>query len=170
MTLPTAERVRELFDYNPDTGAFIRRVTIFNGKKAGTRADVMRQTGRLAGYTRICIDHGRYLAHRIAWLYVTGSWPNHHVDHINGDPSDNRFCNLRDVPSLLNQQNQRKPRPDNASGFLGVSRVVGKRGIKFHASIGAAGRTFFLGSFDSPEDAHNAYVAAKRTLHRGCTL
>ncbi|AWL04222.1 HNH endonuclease [Massilia oculi] len=170
MKMPTAERVRELFDYDPDTGIFIRKITIFNGKKAGTRADVMRRDGRLAGYTRICVDCGRYLAHRIAWLYMTGSWPSDHIDHINGDPSDNRFCNLRDVPSLLNQQNQRKPRPGTCSGYLGVSRYVGKRGVRWYANITAEKKSYFLGSFDTPEAAHEAYVSAKRRLHRGCTI
>lgn len=169
MSLPTAERVRELFDYDPDTGVFIRKITIFNGKKAGTRADVARKTGRLAGYTRICVDHQRFLAHRIAWLYMTGSWPDHEIDHINGDPSDNRFCNLRDVPGAINRQNQHRPRTGTASGYLGVKRG-GWKNKKWSASIRIDGRNRHLGTFETKEDAYEAYVTAKRKLHPGCTI
>ncbi len=88
------------------------------------------------------------------------------IDHINGDKVDNRLENLRLVSHGENLQNIRKPMRNNTSGFLGVCRSGGK----FMATISVNGKSLNLGSFDKPEAAHAAYVAAKRRLHACCTI
>lgn len=107
------------------------------------------------------------LAHRLAWLYVYGEWPQHGLDHINGVRLDNRISNLRDVPQTINLENQRKAKGLTKSGFLGVERT---RGGKWAARIVANGKRYGLGVFATPEAAHSAYVTAKRKLHEGCTI
>lgn len=100
---------------------------------------------------------------------MTGGWPRFTIDHINGDGSDNRWANLRDVPLFVNQQNMRKPRGGqrtNKIGVLGVTQV----GRRFSARLSVDKRTTYLGTFDTPEEAHAAYLAAKRAHHAGCTV
>ena len=117
----TAARLREVLDYDPSTGAFTNRI-----KRIG--AIVGRQTGTVSryGYTHIRIDGVTYRAHRLAWLYMNGAWPNHQIDHINGVRGDNRIANLRDLPEGLNQQNRRTGKVGSKSGLLGVSACGSK--------------------------------------------
>jgi hypothetical protein len=77
-----------------------------------------------------------YKAHRLAWAFVHGGFPDQHIDHINGDPSDNRLCNLRVADRSLNMQNQRHARSDSATGLLGVS----KNGSGWRAEIRVDGK------------------------------
>lgn len=107
------------------------------------------------------------MAHRLAWLYVYGEWPNGDIDHIDGDRLNNRIANLRDVSRRVNLENQRRPKACNKSGFLGVKTF---RDQRFQARIQVRGVQLHLGTFDTPHEAHAAYVAAKRNLHQGCTL
>lgn len=88
------------------------------------------------------------------------------IDHINGDPSDNRVENLRLADKRLNAENQRRARADNAIGVLGVMA----HGNKFRAQIRTGGRTIYLGLFLTSDEAYAAYVEAKRRLHEGCSL
>lgn len=153
----TAQRLRELLHYDSETGLFTRAAT---GKPAGCVAPT--------GYISISVDGKDYLGHRLAWLYVHGEWPKQMIDHVNGVRNDNIFTNLRDVSSRVNGQNQRKPAARNGSGYLGVSWAE-DRG-KWTAQINIDGRVTKLGRFTSPEDAHAAYLAAKRKHHEGCTI
>jgi hypothetical protein len=115
----------------------------------------------------IGIDGRLYLAHVIAFVIVTGTWPVGVVDHRNGDGTDNRWTNLRDVSHAVNVQNVRKARATSQSGMLGVAR---HRNGRYRATIVVGGKQRHLGYFDTPEQAHAAYVTAKRELHPGCTL
>lgn len=155
-------RLRELLYYDASTGVFTRRVTTSPKAQAGTVA------GGLDGKRHwvIRVDSRRYQAHRLAWLYVYGKWPDGDVDHINGDGADNRIANLRDVSHATNMQNQRQARRTNTSRYLGVT----KKRNKWQAYITAAGKPQYLGVFDTPEEAHAAYVEAKRQQHAGCTI
>jgi hypothetical protein len=161
----TVERLRELLDYDADTGLFrwrVQRSNVAKGAIAGTiKSD---------GYLQIGIDARLYLAHRLVWLYTYGAWPKDDIDHINGAITDNRLANLRDVPRLLNMQNQRRPQKNNTTGFLGV--YLDKRKQKYIARLrlpgGGCARQ--VGQFDTPEEAGAAYVEAKRRLHAGCTI
>jgi hypothetical protein len=160
----TAQRLRELLDYNPDTGTFTWRVDRHVRAKAGDQAGGLDIS---LGYWKIGIDGKGYRGHRLAWLHVHGEWPKWQIDHINGVRSDNRIVNLRDVPPLLNKQNRVGP-SKAASGFRGVSKMTGCRG--WRAEIKVKYKGIHLGIFDTPEEAHAAYLDAKRKLHDGCTI
>lgn len=150
----TQERLKELFHYDETTGLFSRRIRTSNRVKVG---DVAKTKGP-SGYVLIGIEGVRQYAHRLAWLYMTGEWPIRVIDHINGMRDDNRFCNLRDVTQSRNSSNRQGPSTNNRSGFLGV----GKRSHgKFNAQIKLHGEYAYLGTFDTPEKAHAAYLAAK---------
>lgn len=157
----TAAQVREVLTYDPDTGLFRWRKV-----HAKSRVAVGAVAGARGRYTRITISRKLYAAHRLAWLYVTGVWPKEEIDHRNGDKHDNRWLNLREATRQINAQNIR--RTSNKNGFMGVHWTA--RNKKFRASIRLGDKSHFLGLFDRPEDAHAAYVAAKRRLHAGCTL
>lgn len=160
----SAERLRELLSYSPETGAFAWRVAasprVSCGKPAG------RQNKR--GYIVITVDGKARYAHRLAWLYETGEWPKQQVDHINGNKSDNRLCNLRDISPAGNTQNQTRPQRGSTTGLLGVSKAKDRK--KFRACIKVSSGTVCIGSFETAETAHTAYIEAKRMLHAGNTL
>jgi hypothetical protein len=89
MTL-TAERLREILGYDPETGLFTRLV-----RTGRIRAGEVAGTAHSRGYRSIVIDGRVYLSHRLAWLYVHGEWPPEQIDHINRNRADNRLVNLR---------------------------------------------------------------------------
>lgn len=159
----TPERVRELLDYDRDSGLFVWKAPNSNRTSAGNVAGTIRH-----GYVLIGVDGRQRLAHRLAWLLVTGEWPTADIDHINGNRSDNRIANLRQVTRSVNMENQRRPRGNNSSGFLGVGWDKEKR--RWRAQIKVNGVNLILGRFRTPEEAHGAYIAAKRKLHEGCTI
>ena len=113
------------------------------------------------------IDSKVYKCHRLAWLYITGNWPIGQIDHKNGNRSDNRFDNLRDVAKQQNTENQRKAQRRNKS-----TNVLGtwKNGNGFAARISHNHTKIHLGTFTTLEEASAAYVTAKRLLHLGCTI
>lgn len=150
-------RTKELLDYRPDDGCFIWRVSSRNAKK-GSIAGYLTSNG----YIRIQVDGIQYLAHRLAWLWVYGSWPKDQIDHINMVRSDNRICNLRECNHSENMQNQKYAQRNSASGFLGVTNR-GKYG--FEARIIKNKKFIYLGKFLTAEDASAAYMAAKSIHH-----
>jgi len=152
-----ARTVRELLDYDPDTGIFRWKVNVGDKMRAGSRAG----TGHTRGYWRITINYKRYYAHRIAWLYVHGVMPTLHIDHIDGDTSNNRIANLRQATRSQNLGNARLHK-DSTSGFKGVSWHIGLG--KWIANIQRDNRSEFLGSYDSAEEAHSAYTEAADRL------
>lgn len=156
------ETIRDLFLYDSASGAFIWRVRCGQRGKIGAVAGYITNKG----YRSIKVRGNQVLAHRLAWAYVHGSWPQREIDHINGDPDDNRIANLRDVDRETNQQNIRRASVVSKTHVLGVS----KQKNRFRARIRYAGKDKNLGSFKTPELAYQAYVAAKRALHAGCTI
>lgn len=151
----THELLRRLVRYDESSGAFTRS----NGAPAEGAA-------RNHGYRVMSVNGRPYLLHRLAWFYVTGAWPVAHIDHINGDKLDNRFSNLRQVTIKLNNQNIRKARSNSKSGMLGAFPAGGR----WRAQIKSGGKSVPLGIFDTPREAHEAYLEAKRRVHEGCTL
>lgn len=137
--------------YDPATGHFTR---------AGERIDRQRKDG----YHRVKLGEERFLAHRAAFLFMTGEWPAELVDHINGDRGDNRWSNLRPASLSENQWNQFRAQRGNGSGLLGVSRMSRHR-PGFYARIAINGHSRYLGTFKTAEEAHAAYLAAKAELH-----
>lgn len=154
----TQERLKELLDYNPDTGVFTWRVNRTGTAKTGSVAGAV--VGH--GYREIKVDGKRYKAHRLAWLYVHGKFPPNYIDHVNRVPNDNRIANLRLATNSENQQNQRKPR-NNSSGVIGVSWH--KKQGKWQAYITSNGRKIHLGYYVTIEEALAVRAAAKAKYH-----
>ena len=151
----TAEYLRSILDYNPDTGIFTRKVRAANCVKVGDRAGSPNGDG----YLQIMVQSRKYLAHRLAWLYVYGVWPNDQLDHINRIRTDNRRANLREVSHKQNGQNKSKP-SNNTSGHPGVSWY--KRISKWQARIMHNYKLIHLGYFTDIEDAITARKAAEK--------
>jgi hypothetical protein len=146
-TMISAERLRELLHYEPETGVFTRLVSTRGNAHAGDVAGTpLRQ-----GYLQIGADGRYYLAHRLAWLYMTGEWPKDQIDHINCDKSDTRWCNLREATHAQNMMNKAA-----LFGFKGITWH--KRGCKWQAQIGHNNKHHYLGSFDTQMEAAVAYM------------
>ena len=154
----TAERLRELLHYDPETGVFTWRVANGRRVQVGTDAGYIDHQG----YRRIRIDYALYRGHRLAWLHVHGEWPVDQIDHVNGARDDNRIANLRECTCAENQQN-RSVHVVNTSGYPGVSRH--KQSGKWVAHISLHSRRKYLGIFTSPEAAAEAYRIAKAKYH-----
>jgi hypothetical protein len=156
----TSGRLREVLDYDPDTGNFRWIKMLANRGPVGAIAGNVE-----LGYVRIRIDGHRYFAHRLAWLYVTGEWPKREIDHIDGMPDNNRFANLREATRGENRRNSRKGK-ESKSQFKGVVYAPYSRSKtrKWRAVITAAKRTHHLGYFETPEEAHAVYAARAREL------
>lgn len=161
----TRDTVSAFLRYDLQTGQFTRK------RRDGTWT-LTGGVHKATGYCVIGIGHKPYLAHRLAFLLMTGSWPVNEVDHINGDRADNRWCNLRDVTSGGNKQNRKRHQVNNAQQLLGVSFWPARRGTKkYVAQLSKAGKRLHCSYHETPEAAHAAYVAAKRQHHQeGNTL
>lgn len=161
----TFARVSEALSYNADTGVVAWKVrrnqNAIPGKPAG---NICKTTG----YRKIQVDGRTKTAHRLAWLLSYGRYPDGDVDHINGIRTDNRLCNLRELPRHENMQNQRAARSDSKSGILGVHYCA--KTNKFRAQIQVRGKKVALGYFDNADEASTAYITAKRAMHAACTI
>ena len=156
----SAEDLRSLMEYAPETGQFIwlkRTALSFDncGHVAGGRPND-------TGYVKISIGRKLYAAHRLAWLWVYGEWPLGDLDHINRDKADNRILNLRLASNSQNQANSPAQR-NNKGGIKGVSWLAGRR--KWKAHIGVNRRLVHLGVFDTAEAASAAYLAAAKKYY-----
>lgn len=155
---PSAKRLREIIHYDPETGLFTWRVFRRGSAKAGSPAGKPTNKGRIS----FMLDGVFYLAHRLAWLYVHGTWPADQIDHIDGDPTNNRISNLREATQSQNQQNKHRPNRTNKSGCLGVQS---RKNGKFVAEIQIEKRRVYLGIFENLDDADAAVIEARKTLH-----
>lgn len=146
----TQQRLREVLHYDPSTG----KLTWLNPPsfrvKKGDVAGYKHKTLDGKSYIQTSIDNVKYYAHRLVWFYVTGQFPQGQIDHINGNGTDNRWCNLRVVSHLDNSKNQ-KLRSNNSSGVTGV--YWSKERKKWCASITVRGKTIPLGRYDKIIDA-----------------
>ncbi len=158
------DRLKQLLDYSPETGVFtykVRRGKFDAGHIAGTVCDDLR--------VDIVVDGRLYRAHRLAWLYVTGKWPEFEIDHRDTNPSNNSWANLRDVTSTVNKQNKRRAQSGKKySELLGAQWC--KQSQKWKSSIRVDGKIRHIGFFASEQEAHEGYVKVKRELHEGCTI
>lgn len=153
----TQQALKNLLKYESTTGKFCWLV------KPNLRWPIDKEPGTIndRGYRKICLRHNGkrqvYRAHRLAWLYVYGEWPDRDIDHINGNLLDNRICNLRLATKHQNSGN-RKINANNKCGYKGV---YNRRG-KWAACIRADGKTVNLGLYDTPLKAHEAYMCVAR--------
>jgi hypothetical protein len=149
----TFERLHEVLHYDPDTGVWTWLARMSSRAPKGARAGSVHRTG----YRHIRIDGERHRAHRLAFFYMTGSWPANEVDHKNVVPGDDRWVNLREATASQNQANRKLSRA-NTSGRKGVSWSKIKQ--RWVAHIQVRGRQKNLGAFDSLEEACATYSAA----------
>jgi hypothetical protein len=155
--------LKELFDYDPETGILTNR--IMRGKKAMPGANAGADTGN--GYLSVKLFSITYKVHRIAWAYFHGEWPSTGIDHINGNGTDNRISNLRLATQAENNQNFTQLRQGKTSQFQGVywAKPYGNKRGRWRAIIGVNGKKVNLGSFQFESEAVEAYERAKRELH-----
>jgi hypothetical protein len=155
--LPSIEQVRNHLSYDPDTGEFTWLVQRRNKALVGSRA------GRTlkSGYRSLKLFNVEIMAHRVAFAVMTGRWPRHLIDHINGNPLDNRWCNLREATNSQNQANRSVVL--SRSGILGVTWH--KQSRKWQAAIKQNGKNKHLGLFDDIDEAANAYKRAALDLY-----
>ena len=144
--------LRNFIYYDLATGDFFWRKNHYcakMGQLAGHR--------RKDGYLIITINGRGYRAHRLAWLYVYGEDPKGEIDHVNGDPTDNRIVNLRIATRSQNVANTRKK---NYSGNKLKGVTPTRNGVKYKAQIRINGKNTYLGTYSNEEEAHAAYKAA----------
>jgi hypothetical protein len=154
----TELELKELLHYNPDTGIFTWLVNKAKTIKAGSVAGTLTSSG----YIHIKIDYKLYKAHRLAWLYVHGKFPEHHTDHINGIRNDNRIVNLREATFSQNIMNS-KTQTKNTSGYKGVSFNIGKN--KFESYVSFNHKKIHIGLFDTAKEANEARKVKAKILH-----
>ena len=150
----TAHTLRELLEYRPETGEFFWRAKVGRvspGDPAGARE---------GGYSSIRVANQSHYAHRLAWLYMTGEWPDKLVDHIDRNPANNRWNNLRLASSTENISNSRIPK-NNTSGLKGAYWSEARR-CWFSTAKSLDGKSVYLGSYPTKEAAHEAYMAFTR--------
>jgi hypothetical protein len=146
----TFEEVRELLDYDQHTGELRWRA-----RKGARRAGRIAGCRQPRGYIRIQLKNRKcYLAHRLAWLWMTGLWPAEEIDHRDGNPSNNAWDNLREATRAQNGAN-RRVNSNNRLGIKGVRKRPDYR--RFEAQIKVAGRKHVIGYFDTAEEAQRAY-------------
>lgn len=154
----TQERLKEVLHYDPVTGIFTNLMTR-GGELAGTAAGTIDAYG----YVEISIDSQKFKAHRLAWFYATGKWPDPECDHHNRARHDNRLTNLREASPAQQRQNQ-AVRCDSRTGIKGVTYIAKKN--RYGARIMVGGRSVWLGQgFLTAEEAGAAYAKAKARLH-----
>lgn len=177
--LPSPEVLRQLLRYEPETGKLFwkeRGPEWFQGRETPAEYIAARWNSKNAGNPALnCISSLGYkkgavldipvMAHRVIWAIEHGHWPEFDIDHINGDRSDNRDCNLREATRAENLQNVSLS-PRNKSGFPGVSWCSTRK--KWGAKICKDKVYINLGRFDRIEDAAEAYRQAKSKLHTFC--
>lgn len=163
----TADQLRSLMDYDPETGRFTwrpREVRSQYDKTWNTR-----YAGMVAGtltvpkcYVQIMVLGRLYLAQRLAFLWMTGEWPDPEPDHQDTNPWNNAWANLRQA-TRSQQLGNTNIRVDNTSGYKGV--WFEKRRKHWVAEILKDGKKHHLGSFPTAESAHAAYTEAAKRLH-----
>lgn len=155
----TQERLKELLDYDPETGVFTWR-----GNKTGAQG--RRTAGSASGnYYRITVDGKSYRAHWLAWLWMKGEFPKPFMDHVDGNKQNNKWSNLRLATKSQNMAN-RGAQKNTTSGLKGVwpYHAGASYGKPWQAGIAHEGKKYHLGHFETAQEAHEAYKAAAQKL------
>jgi hypothetical protein len=151
--------LREL-RYEPETGIWRRKPSRRHpeGRICGSVKTQRRKCGTIYSCRIVSLHRKNYFAHRLAWFYVTGAWPEKEIDHKNTDALDNKWANLRLATDSQQKQNS-KTRHDNRTQVRGVRLETSGR---FGARIFYGGKHYWLGTFDSIEEASKVYIEAAR--------
>lgn len=145
----------DMLNYDEKTGEFWWKVALSNRVRLDIPAGCLSKS---LGYKVYRIHSNLYYGHVLAWFYVHRTWPVNTIDHIDGVKNNNRICNLREA-TKAEQTRNRKANKNNSTGYKGVSLCDGK----YKSQIKTRGRSYFLGLFDNPIDANEAYrVAAEK--------
>jgi len=147
--------LRDHLTYDPATGFFC-----WTGKNPRYAANSRAGHLHKFGYRWIHISGKKIAAHRLAWLYEHGKWPDCQIDHQNGDKDDNRISNLRDVNASMNALNIHRPNGKTKTGVRGITLERGK----YRAEVSTRPKRHFLGRFNTLEEAKQAYDNCKRKL------
>ena len=157
---PDISVIRSRLRYDPAAGKFYMLKSA-GRRKSGYQAGYADRLG----YIKVCVNGRWMMAHRLAWLFINGQWPDGEIDHINGDPSDNRIENLRECSRSQNVSNA-KFNSLNTTGFRGVSRIKRKTvPDRYQATVRKDGVTHYIGTFATPEEAHAEYIKAAVSVH-----
>lgn len=154
MGLAIQERLKEVYNYDPESGLFTFKI-----KRGPMEVGSLAGTVNKGGYIQMSFDGKLYVAHRLAWLYMTGSWPDGWVDHRDTIRTNNRFDNLRVVTPTVSNRN-RNMNKRNTSGTTGIS--WNKKQSKWQAHICVDSKMINLGSFEYKEDAIFARMTAEK--------
>jgi hypothetical protein len=151
----SAERLRSLLHYDPITGIFtwVSKTSPYSPAPIGSRAGYVKK-----GYLYIKIDHRHIYAHRLAFLYMTGIWPEDFIDRKGGNKQNNSWCNLREASHGSNVANSLSRRALPKGAYK-------TRYNRYLSAISANGQRFYLGTFSSPEEANSAYHEAAVRHH-----
>ena len=154
----TQSKLKELFNYNPITGIFTNKVA------RNARAKINDTAGALNsnGYIVFQVNKTKIYAHRAAWMYTHGFWPNAEIDHINRVRNDNRLVNLRLANRLENSHNTGK-HAKSISGHKGVAWH--SRNKKWQVQMRVRGTHYYIGQFSELQDAVNARLQAEKKLY-----
>jgi len=153
----TQERLKQVLDYDPETGAFTYKIDRANKKVGDVAGYVMA-----SGYVTITIDYEAYYGHHLAVLFMTGKWPpkKSHTDHRNGQEADNRWVNLRVTTPLVNLHNRKGLNKNNTSGAPGIKRF--RDG--YRAVIGFNWKNITIGTYPTLEEAVAAREDYRKSL------
>ena len=155
---PTLSALQKILRYDPDTGEFW-----WKESRSGRRMD--QPAGTISnGYRRIWIDGVNYSGHQLAWLFVRGRWPPHHLDHADQDRSNNRIGNLRPTNYARNRMNT-GPNRNSTSGFRGVTFYKRQTRKPWGASLKVNGQPIYLGVYETREEAAHAYDRKAREVY-----
>lgn len=155
----TQEQVKRLVTYNPETGVFTwlpregktRGEKIWNTRYAGTVAGWKKRNG----YIALTLEYQKYLAHRVAWLYMTGKWPERVIDHIDNDPANNAFANLRQATMSQNLSAHNVGRSGKGKYLRGVREK--EKSNTFTAQVSHNRKVIYIGTYATEREAHDAY-------------
>lgn len=157
--------MRKVISYDHETGVLTWKVNISNSMPAGSTAGSLTAKG----YINIIFQGMSYKAHRTAWVLFNSKQirQGYEIDHVNGIKSDNRIANLRQVSHRTNLENLQHAVAGSETGVLGVTRCMSSKLNPYKTQIRANGKIKYLGVFPTKEDAHAAYLEAKRKFHAG---
>lgn len=158
VSIMTPEILKSLLDYNPATGVFTWKVRRNWKATAGQVAGNIRPDG----YVLIKLLGKNYYAHRLAYMYEHGRFPEQEIDHRDGNKQNNSISNLRDCSASINMQNLRGHRKGSIVPELGVS----KHGSRFRARVRVKGTQLCLGLYDTAEEASRVYAAFKEAAQQ----
>lgn len=153
----TQKELKEILEYNPETGDFYWKISPKHGVNVGDKAGSQH-----IGYTRLTIKRKKYLTHRLAWLYVYGEFPKGDIDHIDNDRANCRINNLRIANKSTNGYN-RKKQANNTSGIKGV--IWCKASNKWSVRIGVNKKKIYFGVWDDLEFAELVAQEARAKYH-----